>query len=135
MSANANEDRMSQGESPVSVLVVDDQASFRRALREVVDATEGLVVVGEAASGEESLDAAAELAPGMVIIDKRMPGMGGIEACRRLTARHPDLVVLLVSREDPDPAVASSCGAAAFVTKRDLTPRLLMEVWRAHGPG
>lgn len=114
----------------VTVLVVDDQASFRRALRELVSATEGFELAGEASSGEEALEAVERLAPRMVILDKRMPGIGGIEAARLLTARHPELVVLLVSLEEPDSDVMRSCGASAFINKRDLSTRVLREVWR-----
>ncbi len=113
----------------VTVLVVDDQASFRRALRELVAATDGFELVGDASSGEEALEAVDALAPRMVIMDKRMPGIGGVEATRLLTARHPEIVVLLVSLE-PDPRVMSACGASAFINKRDLSTRVLREAWR-----
>jgi two-component system invasion response regulator UvrY len=121
-----------RGASPVTVLVVDDQESFRTVMRELVGGTEGFRLVGEAASGEAALVAADELSPRMVIMDKRMPGMGGIEATRALTASHPELVVVLVSAEDPDVSLIRSCGAAAFVRKRDLSPNLLREMWRNH---
>jgi DNA-binding NarL/FixJ family response regulator len=116
-------------ERPVTVLVVDDHESFRVAMRELVGAAEGFTLVGEAASGEEALDALDELAPRMVIMDKRMPGMGGIEATRVLTARHPEVVVLLVSVEEPDPTVIRSCGAAAFARKQDVSRGMLHQVW------
>ena len=122
-----------RGASPVPVLVVDDQESFRTVMRELVGGTEGFRLVGEAASGGAALVAADELAPRMVIMDKRMPGMGGIEATRALTASHPELVVVLVSAEDPDASLIRSSGAAAFVRKRDLSPNLLREMWRNHG--
>jgi DNA-binding NarL/FixJ family response regulator len=62
-----------------------------------------------------------------------MPGMDGIETARILTERHPELVVVLVSVEDPDARVVQSCGVAAFVRKQELSPRVLREVWRDHG--
>jgi DNA-binding NarL/FixJ family response regulator len=119
----------------VTVLVVDDQAAFRAALRELVAATEGFVLVGEAASGEEALEAAEELAPRLVIMDKRMPGLGGIAATRLLTDRHPDVVVVLVSLEDPDPDAARRSGAATFLSKADLSTESLRQVWRDYGEG
>lgn len=115
----------------VTVLVVDDQAVFRGVLRELVAATEGFALVGEAASGEAALEAASELSPRMVVMDKRMPGMGGFEASRVLTDRHPELVVLLISVEEaPDPSVLRSSGAAAYVRKHTLTPAVLRNAWR-----
>jgi DNA-binding NarL/FixJ family response regulator len=118
----------------VAVLVVDDQESFRSALRKLVVATEGFVLVGEAESGEAALSAVEELSPRLVIMDKRMPGIGGIEACRVLTGRYPGIVVVLISvEEDLDSEVARSCGAAEFVSKPTLSPAVLREVWRSHG--
>ena len=120
-------------ERPVEVLVVDDNDMFREALRDLVGAVPEFALVGEAESGEAALEAAEALSPRMLIMDKRMPGMGGVEATRVLTARHPELVVLLVSLEVPDSELMRSCGAAAFLRKQQLTPRALREVWHAHG--
>ena len=86
--------------SPVPVLVVDDQASFRAALRDLVAATEGFVLVGESASGDAALVAVDELSPRLAIIDKRMPGIGGIEASREIKRQHPEIVVLLITVEE-----------------------------------
>jgi DNA-binding NarL/FixJ family response regulator len=120
-------------ERRVEVLVVDDHDLFREALRDLVNAVPEFVLVGEAESGEAALDAVEALSPRMLIMDKRMPGMSGVEATRLLTARHPDLVVLLVSLEAPDSELMRSCGAAAFLRKQQLTTRALREVWREHG--
>ena len=114
----------------VRVLVVDDNESFRSTMQEVVEATPGFMLAGEADSGEAALAAADALAPQFVIMDKRMPGIGGVEASRRLTERHPATVVLLVSVEEPDPRVRSAAGAAAFARKQELTPRLLARLWQ-----
>ncbi len=122
-------------DDPVTVLVVDDHDAFRRAMRDIVTATDGFTFVGEAASGEAALTAASVLSPKLMLVDQRMPGMGGIEAARHLSERYPDLVVVLVSVEEPDTAAQRACGAAAFVRKHQLCPRLLREVWRDHGSG
>jgi DNA-binding NarL/FixJ family response regulator len=118
-----------EDELPVGVLVVDDQELFRKALRDLVSATPELALVGEAESGEAALAAVEALSPRMVIMDKRMPGMGGIEATRLITERHPGLVVLLVSIEAPNAELMDSCGAAAFLRKQQLSPRALTEMW------
>jgi DNA-binding NarL/FixJ family response regulator len=119
---------------PISVLIVDDQESFRSALREVVAATEGFKLVGEATSGEQALAAADELSPQLVIMDKRMPGLGGVEATRLITSRHPNIVVLIVSVEEPHAQVLRASGAAGLIRKQDLSPRVLWDMWREHGP-
>ena len=120
---------------PVGVLIVDDQPTFRKALRDLVAATPGLTLAGEADSGEAALEAVESLAPRMIIMDKRMPGIGGVEATRRIVDRHPETVVLLVSVEIPELELMNGCGAAAFLRKQSLSPRALSAVWEAHGGG
>jgi DNA-binding NarL/FixJ family response regulator len=115
----------------VSVLVVDDHELYRQAMIEVLAAANGFALAGEAGSGEAALAAADELSPALVLMDKRLPGMDGYEATRRLTERHPGIVVVIVSVEDPDPGRARSAGAAATIHKRDLSPKLLHEVWES----
>lgn len=120
----------------VHVLVVDDQAPFRRAMAAVVEATDGFVVVGEATSGEESLTACADKQPDLVLMDVNLPGIDGVEATRRLRALPRPPVVLLLSTYDADSAdgfVAES-GAAAYVTKGDFGPDHLIDVWAAFAP-
>ena len=74
---------------PVPVLIVDDQAPFRRAARAVVTATPGFEVVGEAESGEEAVEMAAALVPGLVLMDINLPGINGIEATYTITTPPP----------------------------------------------
>ncbi len=126
-------DREQGGPDVVSVLVVDDQDPFREAMRELVEATDGFGLIGEAASGEQALAAAADLRPQLVLMDKRMPGMGGDEASRLITRRHPNVVVVIVSVEEPSARVLESSGAAAVIRKQDLSPRRLRDLWREHG--
>jgi len=119
----------------VRVVTVDDQPFFRDAAREVIDATPGFEAIGEASSGEEALAVVDEVEPELVLIDVRMIGMDGIKAAERIRAAHPQVVVVLISIEDPTdvPAEARTCGAAALVRKQDFRPRLLQHLWVAHG--
>lgn len=121
---------------PVGVLLVDDQLVFRGAAREVVEATApDFVLVGEAGSGEDALAAADDLSPDLILVNVRMTGMDGIETSRRLSAAHPEAVVVLVTIEDPLnlPGEVGFCGAADLIRKQDFRPRLLRRLWRAHG--
>jgi two-component system invasion response regulator UvrY len=115
--------------SPVGVLIVDDQAPFRRAARAVVTATPGFEVIGEAESGEEAVDLADDLGPGLVLMDINLPGINGIEATRRISAAHPEVVTVLLStyREEDLPTGAGDCGAAAYVNKEEFGPAVLLD--------
>lgn len=123
------------GVEPVGVLTVDDQPVFRDLARLVLQTTPGFRSVGEFASGEEALAAIDELKPQLVLVDVRMPGIGGIETARRISAAHPEIVVVLISVEDPVdlPSAAMSSGAVALVRKQDFGAVLLHELWSAHG--
>ena len=75
------------------------------------------------------------LRPELVLLDVRMPGIGGIEAARRIKEAHPGTVVVLISIEDSDEFAedARASGVAAFVRKQDFGPALLRSIWDAHG--
>lgn len=122
--------------SSVRVLIVDDQAPFRRAARAVVTLTPGFDVVGEAETGEDAVVFAERELPDLVLMDINMPGIGGCEASRRITSTHPRTVVLLVSTYDADalPSDATTCGAAEYVHKEDLGPDVLEAAWSRYAP-
>ncbi|MCW2164164.1 two component transcriptional regulator, LuxR family [Microbacterium hydrothermale] len=103
------------------VLVVDDQALIRSAVRDLLDAADGIEVVGEAVDGEEAVALAASLRPDVVVCDIRMPRMDGIEATRRICA-DPALaetrVLVLTTFEEDDYVVAAlRAGASGFIGK------------------
>jgi two-component system, NarL family, invasion response regulator UvrY len=128
---------MPQSGEPVDVrvLTVDDQEVFRRVAEDVIAATPGFVVAGEAASGADALDAVERLAPQLVLCDVRMPGLDGIEVARRLTATHPETVVVLITLHDRAdlPAALQLGDAVPVVRKQDFGPVLLRRLWREHG--
>jgi two-component system, NarL family, invasion response regulator UvrY len=122
-------------ETEVRVLTVDDQVVFRRVAHDVIAATPGFELVGDAESGEEAVAEVERLRPELVLLDVRMPGIGGIEAARRIAAAHPDTVVVLISIEDFEEfgEDAQACGAVALLRKQDFGPGVLRRVWEAHG--
>lgn len=116
----------------VRVWVVDDQPSFRRAAAAAVAATENFAMAGNCETGESAIELIPDGSAGIVLMDIHMPGMGGIEATRRIRAAHPELIVLLTSTYDLEdlPAEAAICGAAAYLHKEDLSPELLTRLWQ-----
>ncbi len=118
----------------VRVWVIDDQASFRLATAETVAATKDFALAGDCETGESAIELIPEGSSGIVLMDIHMPGMGGIEATRRLRIAHPHLIVLLTSTYDVEdlPPEAADCGAAGYLHKEDLSPELLTRIWRTH---
>jgi DNA-binding NarL/FixJ family response regulator len=121
----------------VRVLTVDDHPPFRDAARAVVAATPGFEALAEVGSGEDAVDLLDRLRPDLVLLDVSLPGIDGLETCRRLAAASPAPLVVLISADD-DPALRDSAreyGAAAFVVKQELRPGLLLTLWERHrGP-
>ena len=128
---------MQKEHTDVHVLIVDDQASFRRAARNVVDLTAGFVVVGEAATGEASIDAARCQGPDLVLMDVHLPGIDGLEASRRIIASSGGKapVVFLLSTYDSseyaDECVLLECGAKAYLVKAEFGSARLSAAWEA----
>jgi two-component system invasion response regulator UvrY len=118
-------------DAAVSVLIVDDQAPFRRAAAAVVRVTGGFDIIGEAGSGEEAVELARQLEPQLVLMDINMGGISGIEATRRITTVAPDVVVVLLSTYQAEdlPADAATSGAVAYVNKEEFGPQVLEDVW------
>jgi DNA-binding NarL/FixJ family response regulator len=111
------------------VLVVDDNAYARRAVREVLGTDPDFEIVGEATEGAEALALALQLQPDLVLMDVRMPGAGGIRTTAELKARLPScrVVMLSVSDDARDLFEAIRSGAQGYVLK-NLDP----EDWTAY---
>ena len=119
----------------VQVLIVDDQASFRRAARSVVELTPGFVVAGEAESGEAGIKAAHDQKPDLVLMDVHLPGINGLEAARRILAASNEKCPVIVLLSTYDAAEygeeLSECGAAAYLTKAEFGSERLASAWAA----
>ncbi|MFK3726060.1 UvrY/SirA/GacA family response regulator transcription factor [Pseudomonas monteilii] len=103
----------------IRVLVVDDHDLVRSGITRMLADIEGLEVIGEADPGEAALKAVRESKPDVVLMDVKMPGIGGLEATRKLLRSHPDIKVVAVTacEEDPFPTRLLQAGAAGYLTK------------------
>jgi DNA-binding NarL/FixJ family response regulator len=104
----------------IRVLIADDQSMVRQGFTVLLNAEPGIEVVGQAVDGEDAVAQVAELAPDVVLMDIRMPGLGGIEATRRLTEPVGATVkVLVLTTFDLDEYVyeALRAGASGFLLK------------------
>ena len=121
----------------VRVLVVDDQAPFRRAAQAVLMMTDGFDSIAEAESGEAAVEAAERLRPDLVLMDINLGGINGIEATRQIMAANPGTVVILLSTYNAGdlPADARESGAIAYVHKEEFGPTLLEDIWAHRGDG
>jgi two-component system invasion response regulator UvrY len=112
----------------IRVLLADDHAVVRTGFRLLLQSNPDVSVVAEAATGEEVCERYPDLEPDVVVLDLAMPGMGGLEALKRLRARHPQARILALSAYD-DPMHARRAlreGALGFLSKRSA-PEVLLE--------
>jgi len=102
----------------MKLVIADDHALFRDSLRSLLTARDH-EVAGEAADGEQAIRLAWELKPDVILMDLTMPGMGGLEATRRLAAELPDVkvVILTASPEERDLFEAIKAGAKGYLLK------------------
>jgi two-component system invasion response regulator UvrY len=120
----------------IRILLVDDHAVVRTGFRLLLQSSPEVSVVGEAESGETACQRYTELTPDVVIMDLAMPGMGGLEALKRIRARHAHAKVLALSAHD-DPMHARRAlqeGALGFLSKRSA-PEALLEAVSAVAAG
>jgi DNA-binding NarL/FixJ family response regulator len=103
----------------IEVLVVDDHDLVRVGIVRLLADAEGIKVVGEAESGEQAIDLCRQLRPHVVLMDVKMPGIGGLEATRKIQRIDPEIRVVAVTSctDDPFPSRLMQAGAAGFLTK------------------
>lgn len=103
----------------IKVLIVDDHELIRCGISRLLADHDVIDVVGEAESGESGVAKARELRPDVVLMDANMPGIGGLEATRRLLRFDPDVKVIAVTvhGDEPYPTRFMQAGASGYVTK------------------
>jgi two-component system invasion response regulator UvrY len=103
----------------IDVLLVDDHELVRSGIRRLLEDRRGIQVIGEAGTGEEAVQKARERRPDVVLMDVNMPGIGGLEATRKLIQVDPSIKVIVctIHNEEPFPTRLLEAGAAGYLTK------------------
>lgn len=115
----------------IRVVLADDQALVRTGFRMILDETEDLTVVGEAEDGAAAVEVVARTRPDVVLMDVRMPGLGGLEATRRIRATGADAPrIIILTTFDLDEYVFAGlrAGASGFLLKDTLSVDLIAAV-------
>ncbi len=103
----------------INVLLVDDHHLVRVGINKILTSVKGLKVVGECETGEEAIKFCRNNEPDVLLMDMDMPGMGGLEATKKILRFAPDvkIIVLTAHTEDPFPSKVMQMGAAGYLTK------------------
>lgn len=118
----------------IKVLVVDDHDLIRAGIARMLLDDGSIEVVGEASSGEDALTKAREYTPDVVLMDLKMPGIGGLEATRRLKRQNEQIKVVVVTAciDDPYPSHVLDSGASAYVSKNSHISEMIKAVKQVH---
>jgi DNA-binding NarL/FixJ family response regulator len=106
-----------QRKQVVDILVVDDEARARRALRALLATYPAVSVVAEAGNGADAIACAEATRPSVVLMDVHMPVMDGLEATRQIKRDHPEIAVLLITIDSAAEVAARAAGADDFLLK------------------
>ena len=104
----------------INVLLVDDHELVRTGIRKILDEVKGIKVISEVDTGEAAVQyCRKEQQPDVVLMDMNMPGIGGLEATKKIIRYAPDVkvIVLTIHSEDPFPTKVMQIGAAGYLTK------------------
>lgn len=111
----------------IRTLIADDHPHFREGLRALLLSAPDVEVIGEAKDGEEAVRLATRLQPDVILMDLNMPGVGGIEATRRILHTSPHISILVISMYEDDDSVfaALKAGARGYLLKGALKAEIL----------
>ena len=119
---------------PIRVLIADDHTLVRQGTRRLLEQQPDIDVIGEAADGEEALRLVASMDPDVALVDLAMPRLDGLETCRRISADHPGVeVIVLTVHDEPEHAKALlEAGASGYLLKDVDTEELAAAIRSVH---
>lgn len=103
----------------IKILLADDHDLVRLGIKRLLTDASGISVVGEAETGEDAIILAKKLVPNIILLDANMPGIGGLEACKRIIRYNPEIkvIALTVHMDEPYPSRFLQAGASGYLTK------------------
>jgi len=118
----------------INVFLVDDHELVRTGIRRILEDVRGIKVVGEAQSGETAVAFCRQHHPDVILMDMNMPGIGGLEATRKILRIRPDvrIIVLTIHCENPFPTKVMQAGAAGYLTKGAAPDEMIQAIRLVH---
>ena len=128
---------MSDPARPLRIVLADDHATVRQALKLLIDAQDDMQVVGEAGDGRAAIERVEEFNPDVVVMDISMPGLNGLNATRTLKELHPESRVVALTRYSDDAYLQEllRAGVAGYVLKQSPSLELLQAIRAAAAGG
>ena len=114
----------------IRILLVDDHELVRSGLEALLNTAEDMAVVGVAQSGEEAVKLVREMPVDVVLMDINMPGIGGVEACRRILKYDPKVKIIAISvhKDGPIPQQMIKLGVLGFISKGSSAEEMILAI-------
>jgi DNA-binding NarL/FixJ family response regulator len=104
----------------IRVFLLDDHEVVRRGVRELIEAEDDMIVVGEAGTAEQALGRIPPTSPHVALLDVRLPDGNGVEVCREIRSRHPEVACVMLTSFSDDEALTQAviAGASGYLLKQ-----------------
>ncbi len=114
----------------IKVLLVDDHDLVRTGIESLLNSVDDILVIGVSNCGEKAIDMLNVIVPDIVLMDVNMPGIGGVEACRRMLQRNKNvkIIALSVLNDGPIPQQLLKMGASGFISKNSPVDEMVSAI-------
>lgn len=118
----------------IKVFIVDDQNLIRTGIKKLLSDIPGIKVIGEAADGENAIKMLKEHEPDIILMDIKMPGMGGLEATKKILRTYSEvkIIALTICEDDLFPSRLLQAGAYGYLTKGASVPEMVKAIRSVH---